>query len=235
MDLPAVELGDKPSRHPHCCLSLSTKLLDVLTETCFGKADDGGGGDGPCRTVLSVGSGTGLLEALWQQHLSSPSPYQHRREYRIEGVEVRLKSAAANASAVCNMYLPEQAINAVRSAADVVTSRLAGDEGDGGDVVGVVFVYPRQPELVSRYVRALGDGYGGSGGRRRGFVVVWLGPVADWHDGFKACFDVDDEKDDDDEGQVMKKGDVEVRTLSGEEAGVGEYEMMAVLSMRSRG
>ena len=232
MDLPAMDLGDKPSRHPHCCLSLSAKLLDVLTETCFGKADEDSARLGPRRTVLSVGSGTGLLEALWQQPLSSsPSPCQHRREYRIEGVEVRLKSAAVNASAVCNMYLPEQAINAVRSAADVVTSRLAvGDEGDGGDVVGVVFVYPRQPGLVSRYVRALGDDCGGRG-ERRGFVVVWLGPVADWYDAFKACFDVND----DDEDQVMKKGDVEVRTLSGEEAGVGEYEMMAVLSMRSHG
>lgn len=188
MDL-NLELGKTPIRHQDCCLSLSSELLDKLTRIFTGSSSSSPDASPPSPpSVLSIGSGSGLLEAALLAH-SSPGLIA------IEGVEVQQQESQAPV----NKYLPEPFYHTVRGTRDV--SPRLGDE----DVSGLMFVYPRQPGLVSRYVKALEQ----MGSNVQG--VVWLGPVADWED-FRPCF----------EGLS-----IEIR--SGPDAGLDGYEMMAVM------
>lgn len=186
MDLhpPQLTLNHTPTRHQDCCLSLSSKLLDTLTHIfTAGTATEP-------YSVLSVGSGSGLLEAALLAH----SP-----QLTIEGVEVQQPLSQAPV----NKYLPEHFYHTVRGTRDV--SPRLGD----GDVSGVMFVCPRQPALVSRYIGAL-DGVGSSVRS-----VVWLGPVADWED-FHQCFE-------------SRSPAFALDIRNGEDVGLEGYEMMAIL------
>ncbi|KAJ7017842.1 hypothetical protein C8F04DRAFT_418508 [Mycena alexandri] len=131
------------SRHPSSCASLSLSLLDLLDAVL----------PPPSELTLSVGSGTGLLEALFLQrhpHRSSPASFL--------GVEV------AQARPI-NRFLPE-------ANTAVVLGTWAVVPGEAERAEGLMFVYPRQPGLVRAYL--------GRGTTVR--TVVWIGPRCDVDD-----------------------------------------------------
>lgn len=189
MDLP--ELTDEPNRHPDCCLSLSTKLLTKLTDTFRPPQPTG-----PTLHVLSVGSGTGLLEALLQAHWSSAPSGSN---LTIHGVEVR----APGRSRPVNRYLRDGHASTVRGTWEV--SPAAAGAG------ALLFVYPREPGLVARYVRAAGEGLR---------LVVWLGPNVDWAL-FEACL-----------ADAAPPGGGGVEVVGG--SGLADYETMAIVRMGGR-
>ncbi|KAG8162648.1 hypothetical protein KVR01_007126 [Diaporthe batatas] len=200
MDLP--KLNPTPTRHPDLCLSISTTLLQTLSEILT--TTDGGPDTTGNNLILSVGSGSGLLEAHLQDHIapppsrSSPPGPTCPCPFTVKGIEVRAPTPV-------NRYLPAPQAPTVRGTWEVHPSAGAADT--------LMFVYPRDPGLVGRYLGAAGQG-----GVR---VVLWLGPRADWSV-FGGCF-----------GGVEGFGEVEV--VEGARAGVAEFEMVAVLRRRGRG
>lgn len=200
LTLPELKPGAALIRHPDCCLSLSLKLLDVLTRTFTGSGNPTSA-QLLSACILSVGSGSGLLEAALIAHAAAAS---RPPRLTIEGVEVRQPESQVPV----NRYLPEPFYHTVRGTWDV-SPRLNDDA-----LTGLMFVYPRQPALVSRYVRATAEEKGGSSSV---WTVVWLGPVADW-DEFRPCF----------EGGGASAFTVETRT--GWDTGLEEFEMMAIMT-----
>lgn len=222
MHLPKIT--DEPRHQPDCCLSISTKLLDIITNTfnsSVGVSENG--------LVLSIGSGSGLLEALLLSRWSSSSPSTIttttttlNTNLQIEGVEIRSEPPV-------NRYLPDPTnFMIVKGSWDIVSSRAHRA------VSGMMFVYPRSPALVERYVRdfssavpavtstVAGREHSGEGvheGEGRGTsplrAVVWLGHRSDWPD-FKPCF-------------IGVPGFNDVEAVGGEDAGLVEYEMMAII------
>ncbi|KAI8672513.1 hypothetical protein NCS56_00714300 [Fusarium sp. Ph1] len=192
LELPSLQ--DAPIRHPNCCLSFSSKLIEILTRIFSSTANPDG-----TSTVLSIGSGSGLLEALLLAHVEAKDG-SGAPSFNVEGVEVQQLSGKPPV----NRYLPEQAIYTVRGTWDVV-SRLQ-DPG----VTALMFVYPRQPALVTEYIKAIAEQ------DLRIQTIVWLGPMADW-DVFEPCFLANNEHQ------------TELEKIQGEEAGLDGYEMMAVL------
>lgn len=188
MDLP--KLDDTPTRHPDFCLSISTKLIHTITSILSS--------NGPQRNdnlILSVGSGSGLLEAHLLKHVTSLP--KSTSTFTIRGVEVRSPPTAAPV----NKYLPEQHSATVRGTWELSTLLDAADT--------LLFVYPREPGLVNRYLAARPESLR---------VVLWLGPCADW-EVFGGCFQ-----------GLEGFGDVEI--IEGGGAGVAEFEMIAVVRSR---
>lgn len=192
LELPSLQ--DAPVRHPNCCLSFSSKLIEILTRILSNTANPDG-----TSTVLSIGSGSGLLEALLLAHVEAKDDTGDP-SFNVEGVEVQQLSGKPPV----NRYLPEQAIYTVRGTWDVV-SRL-----QDSDVTALMFVYPRQPALVTEYMKTIA--------RHDHSIqsIVWLGPMADW-DAFESCFVAKDEHR------------WELEKIQGAEAGLDGYEMMVVL------
>lgn len=188
MDLP--KLNDTPTRHPDFCLSISTKLTHTLKTIVTTN-----GPDSNDNLILSVGSGSGLLEAHLLKHLTSlPTPTS---TFTVQGVEVRSSSTAAPV----NRYLPEQHSATVRGTWELSPLLDAADT--------LLFVYPREPGLVTRYLDARPASLR---------VVLWLGPRADW-EVFGGCFQ-----------GLEGFGDVDI--IEGGSAGVAEFEMLAVVRSR---
>ncbi|KAL2824132.1 hypothetical protein BDW59DRAFT_147881 [Aspergillus cavernicola] len=123
-DIPQIStrLPPSPTAFPNCCLSLSTTLITHLSSLLP---------PAPNHT-LSIGSGSGLLEAL----------ITHRHpNVSIQGVEV-------NSSV--NLYLAEQSMNVVGGTWDLYSR--------AGQARAWMFVYPRDPRLVRRYFERYGNG-----------------------------------------------------------------------------
>jgi hypothetical protein len=138
------ELTTTPTRHPHCCASLSLTLLSHLDAIL----------PAPPRLTLSIGSGSGLLEALLLHHHPTRAGII---PISLFGIEV---SSSDNAAAV-NRFLPEQNATEVPGTWAVSNHVM--------DATALLFVYPRQTALVKGYLeKATGAE-----------VVVWIGPVAD--------------------------------------------------------
>lgn len=151
-------LSNTPSRHPDCCISLSSTLLSTITASLRESLQSG--------LVLSVGSGAGLLEALlyamWTSSCASQST-----NLLIEGVEVM--GSATSALHSPNKYLPEECFDTVMGTW-AVSSRIK-------EAVALMFIYPRSTELVRLYLQEAG----------LFSVALWLGPNCDWAE-FKSCF-----------------------------------------------
>lgn len=192
LELPSLQYA--PVRHPNCCLSFSSKLIEILTRMFSSTANLDG-----TSTVLSIGSGSGLLEALLLAHVEAKDD-SGETSFNVEGVEVQQLSGKPPV----NRYLPEQAIYTVRGTWDVV-SRLQDP-----DVTALMFVYPRQPALVTEYMKAIAEQ------DLSIQMIVWLGPMADW-DVFEPCFVAKDEHQ------------WELEKMQGAEAGLDGYEMFVVL------
>ncbi|KAI9037576.1 putative cytochrome P450 [Aspergillus affinis] len=170
MDISPIskKLSPTPTAFPNCCLSISTTLLSHLASLLP---------QVPSFTI-SIGSGSGLLEAL----LSHRHP-----NVSVEGVEV---------NSTVNRYIPEQNMNTVHGTWDL-HPRVK-------DAAAWMFVYPREPKLVSKYL----DGF--TGGEVK--VILWLGPRADWAD-YEPCFR---------DSEVF--ADVQVQ----EDVGLAEFEMLVL-------
>ncbi|KAH7255910.1 uncharacterized protein BKA55DRAFT_538276 [Fusarium redolens] len=199
MDLPELDLQGAAIRSPDCCLSLSSKLFCNLINTIPNTTLSG-----ETPTVLSIGSGSGLLEALFLAYVNSQRQRgsSDHAVVNMEGVEVQQVGMKDHV----NSYLPEQAIHTVRGSWDVV-SRLRDS-----DVTALMFVYPRQPALISQYINVIAE---------QGLkveVILWLGPMADW-EVFEPCFNTGHES-----CQF-----VVAETKHGSEVGLEEYESMAVV------
>lgn len=152
MNLPTIT--DEPTHHANCCLSLSTILIDVLTKTLQQSIGNG--------LTLSVGSGSGLLEALLLAQWTDGAS----QSMRIEGVEVYSPTPV-------NLYLPEEAINIV-----------AGTWGFPERITqssALIFVYPRQPKLIQEYMNVMLRDVCPT------TLIIWLGPRVDWVD-YEPCF-----------------------------------------------
>jgi hypothetical protein len=182
---------ETPSRHPNCCLSFSSTLLNTITAALRENSQSG--------LVLSVGSGTGLLEALLHAEWTSSSASQNG-QLCIEGVEV-----VSSASSSATKYLPEECSDTVKGTWEL-SSRAE-------HAAAFLFVYPRSPELVRRYMQkfALPSS--------RLNVVIWLGPNCDWPEiePFLA----------------LGEGWLPVHVINGVKAGLVDYEMMAIVRRKS--
>ncbi|KAJ5683723.1 uncharacterized protein N7477_000068 [Penicillium maclennaniae] len=114
------QLDSSPKRFPDCCLGISSTLLDhlgsILPKT-------------PAFT-LSVGSGSGFLEALIVHYFENVS---------VEGVEV---------SSSVNRYIAEEAMNIVAGGWDLCS--------DAQVASAWMFVYPRDPKLITKYIVTYG-------------------------------------------------------------------------------
>ncbi|PTU20460.1 hypothetical protein P175DRAFT_0492817 [Aspergillus ochraceoroseus IBT 24754] len=137
------QISTSPRTFPDCCLAISSILVTRLATLLPSKP----------AFAISVGSGSGLLEAL----------IAHRHpSIQIEGIEVDL---------AVNRYLPEESIDTIRGTWDI-HSRAA-------QASAWMFVYPRQPKLVAKYLDTYGD--------QRVELILWLGPRIDWAD-YEAYF-----------------------------------------------
>jgi hypothetical protein len=105
-----------PRHHPDCCLSISTKLIQQLGHL-----------QPPNSSIISIGSGSGLLETLLQQQFP---------KIGVVGLEV-------NDS--INKYLSPENFISVRGTWDVYDKALEADTW--------LFVYPRSPVLIEQYLK----------------------------------------------------------------------------------
>lgn len=103
--------------------------------------------------TISVGSGSGLLEGL--------ITYAHP-EVSVEGVEVE---------STINRYIAEERMHVVNGGWGVYPGAQ--------HAVAWMFVYPRDPKLITRYIHAYGD--------QTVEMILWLGPRVDWSD-YEPCF-----------------------------------------------
>ncbi|KAI1809032.1 hypothetical protein GGS20DRAFT_411098 [Poronia punctata] len=203
-NLPPITLTSQPQRHPACCLSLSTILLQTLTKLLSHSPSPSPSSSfqPPQRKkekepphllpLLSIGSGTGLLEELLHQTLTR----KPQNKWQVQGVEVNPK---------INIYLPENRIIRVPGTWALLTAYQKEEVG------ALMFVYPRDGKLVRRYVEEFFPHVN---------MVLWLGPKCDWEDtGLRYR---DDGGDDDDYANV------EILELR-DGVGLEECEMIGVL------
>ncbi|KAK1752216.1 hypothetical protein QBC47DRAFT_390017 [Echria macrotheca] len=148
MDHQLPELTSRPTRHPQSCASISRPLLSFLNSVL----------PNPPHLTLSIGSGPGLLEALLLHHHPSRAGTE---PVSFLGVEV--STTAPGSTRPVNRFLPEQNAATVGG-----TWALAATQAVE-EAAGLVFVYPRDGELIRRYLDA----------GRRVEVVVWVGPRCD--------------------------------------------------------
>lgn len=141
-----LALTTEPKHHPECCLSLSHRLFLRLTDLVREELEASRGD----FLLLSVGCGTGFFEAALNAHLQEQNLFQTR----VEGVEV----ASAD-----TQHLSSELVHRVRGTRDICRRAEAADI--------LMFVYPREGELVKRYCTQFGKNIR---------MVLWLGPRADW-------------------------------------------------------
>lgn len=134
--------------------------------------------------TLSIGCGSGLLEALI---------LHNHPNVQITGIEV---------SASVNRYLAEEDFDVVSGTWDLYAR--------APQAAAWMFVYPREPKLVSKYIEMYGDGPESSVQ-----MILWLGPRADWAD-YEPCF------------RNSPFSDVCIP----EDVGMMEFEMLAVMRRR---
>lgn len=128
--------ASSPFHFPDCCSSLSVSLIEHLASLLPPK---------PALT-LSIGSGSGLLEALL---------LHQRPTLDLKAVEVPTTK---------NKYMPVDRIEIVKGYRDLCS--LAADAS------AWMFIYPRDPWLIQKYVQHFGD--------RKCELIIWIGPKADF-------------------------------------------------------
>ncbi|KZF22149.1 hypothetical protein L228DRAFT_283328 [Xylona heveae TC161] len=161
-------LTDQPEHHQNYCASLSNRLLDTLS-AILPHSPEG---------VFSIGSGTGLLEALLTQHDNTID---------VLGVEV---------TEDVNVYLPKEKLRTVAGTWDTILDAILADAW--------LFVYPREPTLMEKYLDQCGGG--------TVQVIVWLGPGNDWDD-YRPLLQ-----------RFASKGKLEII----DDCGLAPYELLAV-------
>lgn len=119
---PPLDLASsvEPCHHPDCCMGISHTLLQTLIDLLPPR---------PAISVLSIGSGTGLIECLLSQLLDD--------SVDICGVEV---------SPNVNKYLAEENMFYVGGTWDLCRQAARSQVW--------MFVYPRDPQLIVRYLQS---------------------------------------------------------------------------------
>ncbi|RMZ86029.1 hypothetical protein DV737_g292, partial [Chaetothyriales sp. CBS 132003] len=199
------------------------RLKQVIAGRDIKMLDSGGGGgslgsmttspgqNGPAQAslgVFSIGSGTGLLEALLTRHLVT-----HQRT-NLVGVEVY-------ASAPVNKYLDDDHVRLVRGTWDVCQTVTTSP---ASTAAAWMFVYPRHVSLVEKYLDTLP--LGGleereEGARGRGNapqMVIWAGPRADVVD-YEAS-----------NGLINDATAPRVAVFVGGTSGIGKFTIQALVS-----
>ncbi|KAK7888204.1 hypothetical protein LTR67_009081 [Exophiala xenobiotica] len=150
--LPLPTLTETPLHHSDCCLGLSASLLGTILDIFQPHiASESSSTKRPTKTkCLSIGSGTGLFEALLRNY--APGLLE------VHGLEV---SSSTNA----NKYLPKYMRHTVQS-----TSTFY-EEASEYDIWLVV--YPRDPRLVKRYLEVASE-------TEDPRMILFLGPKADF-------------------------------------------------------
>lgn len=110
----------EPKHHPDCCFAISQTLLHTLASHLP---------NGPAISILSIGSGTGLIESLLSQLLDD--------SFDVCGVEV---------SPHVNKYMPEENMFFVGGTWDLCRQASKSQVW--------IFVYPRDPQLIVRYLQS---------------------------------------------------------------------------------
>ncbi|KAI1335889.1 hypothetical protein F5Y15DRAFT_427402 [Xylariaceae sp. FL0016] len=205
--MPLPSLSPNPTRHPNLCLSISRPLFAKLRSLLPPHSPS------VLTTLLSIGCGSGLLEALLQAYLQDTNTTA-----AIVGVEVLSASVP---------HLPPDRVRRVKGTWDVVTDAAAAADA-------WMWAYPREPRLVRCYLDKFGlrrRRVGGDDGqqqqqqqleaagdaetsRSRVRRVIWLGPRVDWGDYEGVLRD-----------SVFGEN---IEVFCGSEAGLAEEEMMAV-------
>ncbi|KAJ5767365.1 uncharacterized protein N7511_004981 [Penicillium nucicola] len=103
--------------------------------------------------TISIGSGSGLLEGLLTYSNQNVS---------VQGVEV---------TSTINRYIAEENMNVVGGGWGLYPSAQQAKAW--------MFVYPRDPKLITKYIDSYGD--------KAVQMIVWLGPRVDWPD-YEPCF-----------------------------------------------
>ncbi|KAJ5751733.1 hypothetical protein N7520_008650 [Penicillium odoratum] len=103
--------------------------------------------------TLSIGSGSGFLEYILAQSNENVS---------VQGVEV---------SSTVNRYIAEEDMH--------VVSGAWGLYSFAQQATAWMFVYPRDPKLITKYLNNYGD--------EAVELIIWLGPRVDWPD-YEPCF-----------------------------------------------
>jgi hypothetical protein len=148
-------LTNEPQQHPDSCISLSRSLLEQLASEMPSST----------ASILSIGSGPGLLEALLQAYLDRElASLHHTRAESCDIYGLEVLSATINP----NKYLPEENMHFVRGAWELCPAAARAAVW--------LFVYPRDPKLVQRYTETYGEA------DRMVQKIIWLGPSADWED-----------------------------------------------------
>jgi hypothetical protein len=118
-----AQVGNEPQQFAGCCLALSKQLLQAILST-LPQAPD---------LILSVGSGSGLLEGVLLQ--------VSHNELNLFAVEVP--------SCECAYLAPERVL------------RVSGTRSLHSDAIlasVLMFVYPRVPSLIASYIDTCADG-----------------------------------------------------------------------------
>ncbi|KAF7591432.1 hypothetical protein BBP40_001593 [Aspergillus hancockii] len=166
------QLSPSPTAFPNCCLAISSTLVNHLATLLPKKPG----------FIISVGSGSGLLEAL----------IAHRHpNILVEGAEV---------SSSVNRYIPEEDMH--------VVSGTWGLHSRAPQARAWMFVYPREPKLITKYIQMYSD--------QATELILWLGPRADWAD-YEPCF----------------RNSVFSDLRFPEDIGLAGYEMLAVMRKKS--
>lgn len=136
------DVSNKPTCFSDCCVAISKPLVEALVDTL------------PRRpaVILSIGSGRGLLEHLM---LQCSKALDGKLSLDLYGVEVPTCE---------NKYLPEHRMLRVSSTSSVRSDAMFAS--------ALLFVYPRQVSLISKYLDVCL-----TGALER---LLWLGHRSDW-------------------------------------------------------
>ena len=116
-----MEPDDEPKHLPELCCGVSEKLIRLLLDHLSG--------DG--SLVLSIGCGSGLLEAILLRAAANA-----QKSVKLCGVEVPSCSVP---------HLPEDCILRVSGIKELYPDAVLAST--------LLFVYPREPELVESYIQ----------------------------------------------------------------------------------
>ncbi|EXF75870.1 hypothetical protein CFIO01_11385 [Colletotrichum fioriniae PJ7] len=166
-------LTNEPQRHPDSCLTLSLPLIKALHAQLPPAPD----------LTLSIGSGTGLVEALLDslagtqegQNLTQ-APYA---ALQASGSSSSQASPAPRAALNLTSIEIAPSPNTYHPCHRTVPGTWALDPA-AAEAKAWVFVYPKQVALVRKYMEAFASNESGGNGAVE--TVVYVGPRMDWDD-----------------------------------------------------